>query len=567
MHRPTHQLVSALLAIALVGGAAPARAQSRTVVIDQLDDGTVFDGIIDGFPNLAPKDGNPDFGGNPLSVALKTDVTELRSVMEFPLDELADVLPEDVLAATLTFNVDDVLSTFGPGTDFSGSAADTIFVHPYDGDGTAAVGDYLNRGEPAWEVDTGPGAITDTTLNTTGAVYFEIDVRDRLRAAITAGTPFLGFLWRTNDSPTGTSIDDLGEGASGPPGARGSSMPFLTIEVEEPPPPPNCGNGELNAGETCDDGNNEDGDCCNRNCQLDAAGTECSDGNACTEGDTCNAGGICQTGAPLDCNDGEFCTTDSCDAATGCVNLAAHEGEPCDDQNVCTMTDVCGGGSCRGVPVPVGGCDDGDECTVSDTCSDGVCVGEALCGNGRLDATPAACAEECDDGNTASLDGCSDVCTYDSVLGGKGKKECLLQIAFDAPVRDEKGDVAKVQRCTDGAPCDHQPEPNVCGFVLAACLGQADPRLPECAAAPLSALSLKKPGRKDATNRTRFEEVLAKTAFPGCTEPIQVDVKVKGAKNPNSLLAPGKMKVVLATKAPGIGRDADKVTLICDPAP
>jgi hypothetical protein len=27
------------------------------------------------------------------------------------------------------------------------------------------------------------------------------------------------------------------------------------------------------------------------------------------------------------------------------------------------------------------------------------------------------------------------------------------------------------------------------------------------------------------------------------------------------------MKVVLATKAPGVGRDGDKVTLICDPKP
>jgi cysteine-rich repeat protein len=560
------QLASIIVGLGLATSATAATAQVvRTIEIDQLDDGTVFDGIIDGFPMLAAKDGTGDLQGNALGVAHKNEVTELRSAMEFPLAELADVMPEDILTATLTFNVDDVLSTFGPGTDFNGQAAATILVHPYDGDGAVALSDFKNRDEDPWTVPTG-STITDAGLNASGAVYFEVDVRDRLRAAVTGGASFLGFLWRTNDSPTGTSLDDLGEGSGGPPGARGSSMPFLTIEVEEPPPPPNCGNGQPDAGETCDDGNNVDGDCCSRNCQLDAAGTACSDGNACTDGDVCNAGGVCQTGAALDCDDGELCTADSCDAATGCVNLVAHEGEACDDQNVCTTDDVCGGGSCRGVPVPVGGCDDGDECTVGDTCTDGVCGGEALCGNGQLDESGGgACDEECDDGNVAALDGCSDVCTHDSVLGGRGRKECLLQVAFDAPVRDAKGEVAKVQRCTDGAPCDHEPAPNVCGFVLAACLGQADPRLPECSPVPLRALSLKKPGRKDVTNRTRFEEALVKTTFPGCTEPIQVDVKVKGARNPNSLLAPGRMRIVLATKAPGVGRDGDKVTLICDP--
>jgi len=54
-----------------------------------------------------------------------------------------------------------------------------------------------------------------------------------------------------------------------------------------------CGNGALDAGEGCDDGNGSDGDCCSSTCQLEAAGSPCPD-------------------------DGDPCTTNTCDGAGGC---------------------------------------------------------------------------------------------------------------------------------------------------------------------------------------------------------------------------------------------------------
>jgi|GEM_PF-1863236 len=50
---------------------------------------------------------------------------------------------------------------------------------------------------------------------------------------------------------------------------------------------PCCGNGAINPGETCDDGNRAAGDCCSATCTLDAPGTACEDGNGCTAGDSC----------------------------------------------------------------------------------------------------------------------------------------------------------------------------------------------------------------------------------------------------------------------------------------
>ena len=47
-------------------------------------------------------------------------------------------------------------------------------------------------------------------------------------------------------------------------------------------------------------------------------GTACSNGNACTTGETCQ-NATCTGGAPLNCNDNNACTNDSCSPATGCV--------------------------------------------------------------------------------------------------------------------------------------------------------------------------------------------------------------------------------------------------------
>src|SRR5207244_3982150 len=82
-----------------------------------------------------------------------------------------------------------------------------------------------------------------------------------------------------------------------------------------------CGNGVLDLGEQCDDGNLVAGDCCSPICEFEAGGSPCTP-NPCISGSTCDGAGACVGGAPntLPCNDGPLCTADSCGPATGCVH-------------------------------------------------------------------------------------------------------------------------------------------------------------------------------------------------------------------------------------------------------
>jgi cysteine-rich repeat protein len=118
-----------------------------------------------------------------------------------------------------------------------------------------------------------------------------------------------------------------------------------------------CGNDVVEPGEQCDDGNTAGGDCCDANCQFEAAGSSCADGVFCNGDETCNGAGSCQPGVDpcpgqscdevndvcgcsvdADCDNGLFCDgAETCDAGTcqaGMDPCAA--GETCDeDQDIC----------------------------------------------------------------------------------------------------------------------------------------------------------------------------------------------------------------------------------------
>ena len=161
-----------------------------------------------------------------------------------------------------------------------------------------------------------------------------------------------------------------------------------------------CGNGLIESGEACDDGNTVNGDCCSSTCQLEPEGTACDDGNSCTYNDTCNSSGQC-VGTAIICTSDQ-CNTRACNGTSTCT-VTPLTGNTCNDGNACTENDTCESGTCTGRRVRNGTpCDDGNPCTRGERCRRGVCTGTcnvgALCGSGssgRLRCLPSGSACSC----------------------------------------------------------------------------------------------------------------------------------------------------------------------------
>ena len=157
---------------------------------------------------------------------------------------------------------------------------------------------------------------------------------------------------------------------------NGVTGPGHCDDTPPPPPPPVCGNGILEAGEACDDGNTAAGDGCSATCTIEPPPPPPVCGN-----------GILEAGE--DCDDGNNSDGDGC-SATCCI-----EPPP--------PPPVCGNGILEGDEA----CDDGNTAG-GDGCS-ATCEIEPppppVCGNGELEP-----GEECDDGNTCGGDGCSETC-------------------------------------------------------------------------------------------------------------------------------------------------------------
>ena len=151
---------------------------------------------------------------------------------------------------------------------------------------------------------------------------------------------------------------------------------------------PGCGNGSLDVGESCDDGNTDPGDCCSSTCQIETAGTVCrGSAGVCDLAETCDGvsdfcpGDVFEPVATL-CRDavGECDAPDVCDGASASCPVDLKLTTECrGSAGVCDLVETCDGVSdfCPGdLFEPVGtSCDDGDICTEPDECQAGVCEG------------------------------------------------------------------------------------------------------------------------------------------------------------------------------------------------
>ena len=218
---------------------------------------------------------------------------------------------------------------------------------------------------------------------------------------------------------------------------NGAELCEPTTGLCQPGTPPNCDDNNVCTGDGCDSASG-----CFHNFNSDP----CDDASLCSENDTCASGacvgtptpaaaacaagngtvcdgieqcnpltGFCDFGTPLDCNDNNTCTNDSCDDLIGCLNVP--NADPCDDLSACTSGDLCTLGLCLGLPVV---CENGDVC-------DGVATCDPSLG------CQAGPSPDCNDNNTCTDDSC------DGLLG-------CLNVPNISPCDDTNA-------CTSGDTC------------------------------------------------------------------------------------------------------------------
>jgi len=234
-------------------------------------------------------------------------------------------------------------------------------------------------------------------------------------------------------------------------------------------------------------------------CVVDGACYEDGELSPFSQCDVCRVDESKTSWGDIDCDDGNDCTVDTCDAGDGCANTAV-SGTPCDDGLSCNANDVCQDGVCTGAPC---GCD--EDCSTYDTaCQTGACDGSrcviepavlgtscdsgntcivgAICDEGsncvgNWDAATCPCGSDadCDDGKNCTVDSCNTLtgaCTNTVVAGA-----CLLggECAFAGqnhptdlclvcqPAATTTGWTSK--SCDDGDPCTE----DVCDSVSGEC--------------------------------------------------------------------------------------------------
>jgi fibro-slime domain-containing protein len=243
----------------------------------------------------------------------------------------------------------------------------------------------------------------------------------------------------------------FGGGGAGTAGAAGADA-ASDVAPFEAPPSSICGNGIIEFGENCDDGNIVSGDGCSSGCVIEAHYTckvasstaksvcvhdvVCGDGiiegaEACDDGNT-NSGDGCSATCTLEC--GWECPPGTLCRAAKCGDGLVAGDEQCDDGNttngdgcssICTLeskpASVAEGWICTS-PTAAGAADGGVDGGAGPACKGPTTCTTSVCGNGKVEGS-----EQCDDGNDVTGDGCSPFCRLEPkcpAIGGGCTNVC-----------------------------------------------------------------------------------------------------------------------------------------------
>ncbi len=242
---------------------------------------------------------------------------------------------------------------------------------------------------------------------------------------------------------------------------------------------PNCGNGVVEVGETCD----PPATCPNTCDDLDACSQDSLAGSA------ANCDAVCMFDAITACVSGDQCCPSGCDSVSDsdcnsvCGNGVLESGETCDppstcpsscdDQDPCSQDIMRGSSqdcnvSCEYLPITACVSDDGCCPPGCNTVTDNDCT--ANCGNGVIEAgetcdPPATCPSSCDDGNPCSQDSaegsaaeCNLLCTHAEILAcldadGCCPAGCAFATDNDCSASCNDGVIDPGETCDPAATC------------------------------------------------------------------------------------------------------------------
>jgi len=173
------------------------------------------------------------------------------------------------------------------------------------------------------------------------------------------------------------------------------------------------------------------------NCRTLEDHSPCPDDDFCDGVEIC-LGGACSPGEPLECDDDDSCTQNTCVPESGCEFPPLADGTSCDNGNLCDGIETCIRGICREGDLP--DCNDNNSCTDDSCVPDTGCLHDTLpnsteCGGGPCGAS--ACydgvcelldAEYCTDANLCTWDQCDlqKGCIHGPVPDGRGCGACKL---------------------------------------------------------------------------------------------------------------------------------------------
>lgn len=220
--------------------------------------------------------------------------------------------------------------------------------------------------------------------------------------------------------------------------------------------PVGCGNGVLEMGEGCDDGNTAAGDGCSIACLIEL-------GSACTTSSSCASGlcdvQVCACNQDSDCKSGELCNTtanpNTCVVA-GCGNSVLEPNEGCDDGNT----------------TPGDGCDIFCTKELGETCTD-----DTECGSSHCDDSSKQCVcdkdTDCFGGKICDTTANPHVCIVPPPNVCQSDTDCASGLFCDEP-SGQCVACTKDDECKEGV-CDET------SFQCVGCLVDADCGAGTCA--------------------------------------------------------------------------------------